>query len=50
MTVIIVSKINWGVQTMRNVTSIAFNGTTYTIIGDATQTFNAGNYFVRIME
>ena len=50
MTVIIVSKINWGVQTMRNVTSITFNGTVYTVVGDTTSTFNAVNYYIRIME
>lgn len=50
MTVVIVSKINWGVVTMRNVSSITFNGTTYTIVGDTTNSYSAGNYFVRIME
>ena len=50
MTVIAVSKVNWGVQTIHNVTSITFNGTVYTVAGDSSYTFNAGNYFIRIME
>lgn len=50
MTVIAVSKINWGIETIRNVTSITYNGTIYTVTGDTTKTFNAGTYFVRIME
>lgn len=50
MTVIAVSKLNWGVETIRNVNSITFNGTTYTIVGDSTKTYTAAAYFIRIME
>lgn len=50
MTVIAVSKVNWGVQTIHNVTSITFNGTVYTVVGDSTYTFNAGTHYIRIME
>ena len=50
MTVVIISKVNWGVETMRNVSSISLSGTTYTIVGDSTKTFSQNNYFIRIME
>ena len=50
MTVVIISKINWGVVTMRNVTSISLSSYTYTIVGDTTATYSQANYYIRIME
>ena len=50
MTVIVVSKINWNIQTFRNVSSITLSNNTYTIVGDTTGTFSEAVYFVRIME
>ena len=50
MTVVIISKNNWGITTMRNVSSITLSTGTYTIVGDTTATFAAANYFIRIME
>lgn len=49
MTVVIISKINWGVETMRNVSSISLSSYTYTIVGDTTKTFSQANYYIRIM-
>ena len=49
MTVIVISKINWNVQTFRNVSSISLSSGTYTIIGDTTDTFSDSYYYVRIM-
>lgn len=50
MTVIVVSKINWNIQTVRNVTSITLSNSTYTIVGDTTVTASQAAYFIRIME
>ena len=52
MVVIAISKVNWGIETIREVSNIAFNGTTYTITyGSAsTKTFAASSYYIRIME
>ena len=50
MTVVIISKVNWGVITMRNVSSISLSNYTYTIVGDSTATFSQANYYIRIME
>ena len=50
MTVVIISRVNWGVTTMRNVTSISLSSYTYTIVGDTTATFSQDNYYIRIME
>lgn len=50
MTVIIISKVNWGVTTLRNVTSITLSSGYYTIVGDTTGTYAAGSYYIRIME
>lgn len=50
MTVVIVSKINWNIQTVRNVTSITISGTNYVVVGDTTVTVSMGTHFVRIME
>ena len=50
MTVVIISKLNWGVTTIRNVTSISLSNYTYTIVAGTTQTFSQANYYVRIME
>lgn len=50
MTVVIISKVNWGVVTMRNVSSISLSNYTYTIVGDTTATYSQAIYYVRIME
>ena len=50
MTVIIVSRVSWGIQTVRNVTSISISGNNYVVVGDSTVTVPIANYFVRIME
>ena len=50
MTVVIISKINWNVTTMRNVTSISLSSGTYTIVGDSTATYSQTNYYIRVME
>ena len=50
MTVIIVSRVSWNIQTVRNVTSITLANNTYTIVGDTTVTAPEANYFIRIME
>jgi hypothetical protein len=50
MTVIIVSKINWNIQTVRNVTSITLSSNSYTVVGDTTVTVSETTHFVRIME
>lgn len=50
MTVIAISKVNWGVTTIRNVTSITLSNYTYTVVGDTTATFSQANYLIRIME
>lgn len=50
MTVVIVSKVPWGIITMRNVTSITLTNGVYTIIGDTTASYIATNYYIRIME
>lgn len=49
MVVVIISKINWNVQTIRNVTSITLSSGTYTIVGDSTVTASAETHIVRIM-
>ena len=50
MTVIIISKIQWNMQTVRNVSSITLANGTYTIVGDSTVTVSAEYYYIRIME
>ena len=50
MTVIIVSRIAWNIQTVRNVTSITLANNQYTVVGDTTVTVAEANYFIRIME
>ena len=50
MTVIIVSRVSWGIQTVRNVTSITLSNNAYTVVGDTTVTVAEANYFIRIME
>lgn len=50
MTVIVVSRVSWNIQTVRNVTSITLANNTYTIVGDTTVTAAEANYFIRIME
>lgn len=50
MTVIIVSRVSWNIQTVRNVTSITLSNNAYTIVGDSTVTVAEANYFIRIME
>lgn len=50
MTVVVMSKINWGVQTVRNVTSISLSNNQFTIVGDTTVTVSEALYYVRIME
>ena len=50
MTVLIISKTSWNVQTIKNVTSITLANYTYTITGDSTVTAPQANYYVRIME
>lgn len=50
MTVVIISKIDWGVTTMRNVTAISLSSGTYTITGSTTATYAAADYYIRIME
>lgn len=50
MTVVIISKVNWNIQTVRNVESITLSSGSYTIVGDSTVTVNATNYIIRIME
>lgn len=50
MTVVVVSRVSWNMQTVRNVTSISISGTNYVIVGDSTVTVPIANYFVRIME
>lgn len=50
MTVVIISRVNWGVQTIRNVTSITLANHVYTIVGDTTVTASDENYIIRIMD
>lgn len=50
MTVVIVSRINWNIQTVRNVTSIMLSSNTYTVVGDTTVTASEATHFIRIME
>lgn len=50
MTVVIVSRISWNVQTIRNVTSITLSSNQYTVVGDTTVTVSEATHFVRIME
>lgn len=50
MTVVIISKIQWSVITVRNVTSITLSNGNYTIVGDTSITVPAENNYVRIME
>lgn len=50
MTVVIISKIQWSVITVRNVTSITLSNGNYTIVGDTSITVSAENNYVRIME
>lgn len=49
MIVIIVSKINWNVQTIKNVTSITLSSNNITVVGDSTVTVSEATHFVRIM-
>lgn len=49
MVVVIISKINWNVQTVRNVETISLSGGTFTIVGDSTVTVSAETHIVRIM-
>ena len=49
MVVIVVSKVNWNIQTIRNVTSITLSSNTFTIVGDSTVTVSEATHFVRIM-
>lgn len=49
MTVIVVSRVSWNIQTIRNVTSITLANNAYTIVGDTTITVSEANYFIRIM-
>ena len=50
VTVVIISKIQWSVITVRNVTSITLSNGNYTIVGDTSITVSAENNYVRIME
>lgn len=50
LTVVIISKTNWNIQTVRNVTSISYQTGNYTVVGDSTVTVSATNYIIRIME
>ena len=50
MTVVIVSRINWNIQTIRNVTSITLSSNTITVVGDSTVSVSEATHFVRIME
>lgn len=50
MTVVIIGKVNWNIETMKNVTSISLSSGTYTITGASTKTFAQADYFIRIME
>ena len=56
MTIIVMDKTNWNVQTYRNVVSISLSGGTYTVAvdtGDSTPTtltFQQAQKLVRIMD
>lgn len=50
MTVVIISKTNWNVTTIRNVTSISLSTGTYTVVAATTTTYAQADYYVRIME
>lgn len=51
MTVVIISKTNWNIQTVRNVESITLSsGGSYTIVGDTTVTVSKTTHIIRIME
>lgn len=50
MTVVVISKTNWNVETIRNVESITLSSGVYTIVGDTTVTANKTTHIIRIME
>ena len=50
MTVVIINRTMWNIQTVRNVTSITLANNAYTVVGDTTVTVAEENYFIRIME
>lgn len=50
MTVVIISKTNWNIQTVRNVESITLSTGSYVIVGDTTVTVNKTTHIIRIME
>lgn len=49
MVVVVVSKVNWSVVTVRNVSSITVVTGTIRIVGDSTVTVNPATHIVRIM-
>lgn len=50
MTVIIINRTMWNIQTVRNVTSITLANNAYTVAGDTTVTVSEATHYVRIME
>ena len=50
LTVVIINKTNWNMQTVRNVESITYSQGNYVIVGDTTVTVARTNYIIRIME
>lgn len=50
MVVVVVSKVNWSVVTVRNVSSITVVTGTIRIVGDSTVTVNPETHIVRIMD
>lgn len=50
MVVVVVSKVNWSIVTIRNVSSITVVTGTIRIVGDSTLTVNPETHIVRIMD